>query len=188
MKINRLIAILALTATLFSASGCEALKKSGGHVTPDVPDTGDETPEATPTIYYFSASSSSGSFHLEGCSYIADIKEIHLKTTEDAQYLLNAGYEPCTRCFPPAVEPEPEEPEEPSVPKDQATFLLNEKNGKIHHVDCYIINEMDEENKRYTDLSLEELLEEDYAPCGHCMPEQYEQYKKDHPELFPTDD
>lgn len=184
--LKRLIAIVILSATIFSTFGCDALKKGDGHGTPGDTNTG-ETPETQPIIYVYSASS--GSFHLEGCTYINDIKEKHLKTTEDITFLLEEGYEPCKRCFPPAVELEPdEEEEEPSIPKEQATFTINKSSKKIHYIDCYIVKEMNSDNVKYTDLSLEQLLEEEYAPCGHCMPEQYEQYKKDHPDLFPEKD
>lgn len=185
MTIKRLIALLILSATIFSMFGCDAIKNGGGHKTPDETDN-TETPENQVITYVYSVSS--GSFHLEGCSYISEIKEKYLKTTDDITYLLEEGYEPCRKCFPPAEEPEPEEEEEPSVPKEQATFVINKKSNKMHYVDCYIVKEMDSSNVRYTDLSLEQLLEDECVPCGHCMPEQYEQYKKDHPDLFPEKD
>ena len=183
--LKRLIAILILSATIFSMFGCDALKKGNGHGTAEDPTTTEE-PETQAIVYVYSVSS--GSFHLEGCSYIKEIKEKYLKTTEDITYLLEEGYEPCRKCFPPAVEPDPEEEEEPTIPIEQATFTINKSSKKIHYIDCYIVKEMNSDNVKYTDLSLEQLLEEEYAPCGHCMPEQYEQYKKDHPELFPEKD
>lgn len=167
--------------------GCDAFNK-GGHDTAEEPESSETPDTSEPQVITYVYSVSSYSFHLEGCSYISEIKEKYLKTTNDITYLLEEGYEPCRKCFPPAVEPEPEEEEEPSIPIEQATFVINKKSGKMHHVDCYTIKEMDSENVRYTDLSLEQLLEEEFIPCGHCMPDQYEQYKKDHPELFPEEE
>ena len=181
---KRLICTILLLAMLLSLASCNLIKN--GHHKPTEPDAGDPSDEPKPTIYIYSVSSDS--IHLEGCYHIDGIKEKYLKTTEDVESLLNDGYKLCERCFPPAKDPDPEEPEEPEIPKEQATFLINKSSKKMHHVDCHTIGEMVEPNMKYTDLSYEQLLEDDYAPCGHCMPEQYEQYKKDHPEKFPEKD
>ena len=85
MMIKRLIALLILSATIFSMFGCDAIKNGGGHKTPDETDN-TETPENQVITYVYSVSS--GSFHLEGCSYIKEIKEkSHLiPVTKTADY------------------------------------------------------------------------------------------------------
>ena len=184
--IKRLIAVLILTAMLFSAIGCDALKNKGGHETPEQPDDSINEPEKEPeTKYVYSVLSKS--IHLEGCYHINEIKEDYKKEAiGDISHLLEKEYTLCQDCFPPQIEVEPDEEEEdPGVSKEEATFLINKKTLKIHKIGCYHTEEMSEANIKYVDLSLEELLETEHIPCATCMPNEWETYKENHPEDFP---
>ena len=184
--LKRLTSLLLLIAMLLSLFSCDALKKN--HHDPKDPGADSGEPEQPQkTVYVYSVLSKS--IHLDGCYHIGEIKEDYKKQTDgDITPLLEKGYTLCKDCFPPAVEPEPDEPEEPEIPIDQATFVINKSSKKIHYLECYHILEMNEANIKYTDLSLEELLEDEHIPCATCLPEQWEQYKKDHPEDFPEKD
>ena len=188
--LKRLISLILIITSLLSVTSCNLFKKD--HHTPVDPsqnqgDSGSNDNEQTsPTVYVYSVLSKS--IHLAGCYHINEIKEDYKKeTTEDITPLLEKGYTLCKDCFPPAVEPEPEEPEEPGIPKEDATFLINKNSKKIHKLDCYHIEEMSEANIKYTDLSLEELLADEHIPCATCMPDEWEIYKQEHPELFPEE-
>ena len=49
------------------------------------------------------------------------------------------------------------------------TYVLNTDGKKIHLPTCYHAQNMKEENKEETNKTLEELLAENYEPCGICM-------------------
>ena len=185
--IKRLIAIFILVATMFSIFGCDAIKQVGGHKEPEVPDNSEaEVPETQDTKYVYSVLSKS--IHLEGCYHINEIKEDYKKeVVGDISHLLEKEYTLCKNCFPPQIEVEPEE-QEPQISKEDATFLINKNSKKIHKIDCYHIEEMSQANIKYTDLTLEELLEEEHIPCATCMPDEWEIYKETHPEKFEDKD
>ncbi|MBQ7377087.1 MAG: MBL fold metallo-hydrolase [Clostridia bacterium] len=50
------------------------------------------------------------------------------------------------------------------------TYILNISSRKIHTVDCKSVAQMKEENKVESFKTLEELLAEEYIPCGNCDP------------------
>ncbi len=49
------------------------------------------------------------------------------------------------------------------------TYVLNTDGKKIHLPTCHHAENMKEENKEETNKTLEELLAENYEPCGTCM-------------------
>ena len=53
-----------------------------------------------------------------------------------------------------------------------ATYVLNTDGKKIHLPSCHHAKNMKEENKKETNKTLEELLAENYEPCGTCKPDQ----------------
>lgn len=187
--LKKLISIFIIVAIMASFSGCELIKRHKHD--PPTPDTDvnnggengeDNEEEGEETVYVYSVLSKS--IHLQGCYHVNEIKDDYKKEISgDVSALLEKGYTLCKDCFPPAVDPEPEEPEAPGVSKEEATFLINKSSHKIHMLDCYHIAEMAEANIEYTDLTLEELLEADNIPCATCLPEQWEKYKEEHPEL-----
>lgn len=189
--LKKLISIFIIVAIMASFCSCELIKQHKHD--PQIPDTGlgdgeggedneEKDDKNEETVYVYSVLSKS--IHLQGCYHVNEIKDDYKKEISgDVSPLLEKGYTLCKDCFPPAVDPEPDEPEEPGISKEEATFLINKSSHKIHMLDCYHIAEMAEANIEYTDLALEELLEADNIPCATCLPEQWEKYKAEHPEL-----
>ena len=52
----------------------------------------------------------------------------------------------------------------------EITFVLNTSTKKFHKVGCTWEKNMSPENREETDQSREELIEEEYLPCGTCDP------------------
>lgn len=67
-----------------------------------------------------------------------------------------------------STDPE-KQPEEPINPED-VTFILNINSKKFHLSTCSGIKDMKESNKKETDKTREELIEDGYTPCGTCKP------------------
>ena len=55
-------------------------------------------------------------------------------------------------------------------PDGEGTYILNTDSKKFHDPDCYIVDRMDEENKEIYVGSREDLIKDEYTPCGHCDP------------------
>lgn len=51
-------------------------------------------------------------------------------------------------------------------------FVLNTRSMKIHLPDCKSVKDISENNREFYSGSIDELLEQGYAPCGSCHPEQ----------------
>lgn len=49
-------------------------------------------------------------------------------------------------------------------------YVLNTKSKKFHLPECSSVDKIDENNKKVTDKSKEELIDEGYTPCGSCKP------------------
>ena len=99
---------------------------------------------------------------------------------------LDDGYSLCKTCFPPAkddTEPPANEVDDPNaIKKEDATFVINIKTHKFHKLDCYHAESMSQSNREYTILTIEELLELEFIPCGTCLPDEAEQWKELHGE------
>jgi competence protein ComEC len=54
--------------------------------------------------------------------------------------------------------------------KTQKSYILNTSSKKIHYPDCSSVRQMSEKNKKDTNLSIEELVNLGYSPCGRCNP------------------
>ena len=68
-------------------------------------------------------------------------------------------------------EDNPTIPENDSIiPDFEVKYVVNIKSGKFHIPTCDSVFEMKEKNKKYTDESREELIEQGYSPCGACNP------------------
>ena len=50
------------------------------------------------------------------------------------------------------------------------SYVCNTNTKKFHFPDCNSVNQMKEDNRLYTGLSREELIEQGYEPCGNCNP------------------
>jgi hypothetical protein len=127
--------------------------------------------------------------HLPDCYHVENIKEDYLKEyTGDITVLLQKEYTICRDCLVPDEEEdnddEEDEEDENLIDKEDATYATNKSNKVIHLLDCYTLESMSSKNLRYSDLTYEELIDLDYRPCGTCMPDEYKQYKEEHPEKF----
>lgn len=52
----------------------------------------------------------------------------------------------------------------------EGQYVLNTNTGKFHRPDCSSVKKMADKNKRTTDKTREELIEEGYEPCKNCNP------------------
>lgn len=181
MFIKKILSLVLLLVMVASLASCDNININFGHKQDDSPtdEIGDNENSPEPTIYVYSVLSKS--IHLLGCYHIKEIKEDYRKEHKgDPTSLLEKGYTLCKDCFPPEVEEEPEEEEEENkIPKEEATYLINSSSMKVHKLDCYHIAEMSEKNIKYTDLTLEELLELEHIPCSTCLPEEAKKYKEE---------
>lgn len=122
--------------------------------------------------------------HLPNCYHVDRINEEYLKSTTDISPLLQDGYTICRDCLVPK-EPEEEEPEEDEnkIAREDATYAINAASNWLHTLDCHHLEVMSEKNLKYTDLTLEELIAlDEYRPCAICLPDEAEEWEKNHPE------
>ncbi len=195
MKLSKFLALIIVAVMILSLASCD---NSHGH-TPDTDDPhggessgGGNSPEnQDPSegnegkITYI-CNVVTKSIHLPSC-YHVDVKDKdRLIECYDISIKLGEGYVPCKDCLyiDDGNEDEGEEEDENLIAREDATFATNKASLTIHTLDCFMLESMSEKNLRYTNLGYSELIDADYQPCGHCLHEQYEQYKKDHPEKF----
>lgn len=196
MQFKKIVALLTLIMMVFSLLSCNRYnenkenenqqgQQNNGETnqTPDENSPSDKTPsENTPsddseTELIFVYSVVRKVIHREDCASVALInKEYREEVKGDITGLLLDGFRLCSTCFP--VENEKEEPEddENKITAEEATFVLNTSNMKIHDLECRHIKTMNEKNIEYTNLTIEELLALKYIPCGTCLTDEYEDY------------
>lgn len=71
-------------------------------------------------------------------------------------------------------EEEPEEaaelqPGESDLEQGPETYVINTNTGKFHKDTCSSVEQMQEENKEYSSLSVQDLKARGYEPCGRCF-------------------
>lgn len=205
MTIRRIVALAISFILTFSLISCDTSHNSqgssdphdqyphpdqsqanGGNTGENEENEGDEGGEGKVTYVY---SVLAKVLHLPDCYHVQNIKEDYLKEyTGDITILLQKEYTICRDCLVPDEEDDEEDEEDEEdeniIAKEDATYATNKSNKVIHLLDCYTIESMSSKNLRYSDLSYEELIELEYRPCGTCMPDEYKQYKEDHPEKF----
>lgn len=197
--IKRLVCALLMLTVLLSACSCDQVHFHGGNnrgntnnntnqqninqaPNNDSEDTGDKTEETEKPIYVYSILAKT--IHLkDGCASAIRIREkgdYYKEHDGDIIELIQKEFEICSICFP-SEEPEEKEdiPEEDPVDPNEATFIVNKKSLTVHIFKCGALKNTKEENKKYTDKTLKELIEEGCLPCGSCMPEEYRLYVKD---------
>lgn len=185
MKLHRILGSILLLVIIFNLVSCDQLNfHHHNHSTTPTENTTPDENEPTPITYYYSIVQKV--IHLEGCFHIDNMEDDYrFKYTGDISVLLAKGYTLCEDCI---AKEEPEEevfvPDPDEVEPELATYIINRTKLTIHKRGCYHIEKMAERNIKYTCLSYEELLANDHAPCGTCMPDEYEAYKKAHPEKF----
>lgn len=52
----------------------------------------------------------------------------------------------------------------------EGNYVINKNTKKFHKADCSSVKKMTDNNKEYTKLSREELIQEGYSPCSICEP------------------
>ena len=191
MKISRLTAILLIFVLLFSLISCKENDPHDNHDNHGNQDTSDNQQgdveqsggEGFVTFYY---SVNSEKYHLADCYHVYAIEEKFLKTSNDAAALAADGYAPCRDCI--AVRDDASEDEDNNrVSKENATYVIGTSGNRLHELDCHNVKKIHEENIRYTDLSIEELMElDEYVPCRDCLPDEADDYYERHPEKDPN--
>lgn len=64
-----------------------------------------------------------------------------------------------------------DEPTKPDDSNDEIiTYILNTKSKKFHYQDCAKAEEISDQNKEIKTCTREELVEDEYSPCGICKP------------------
>ena len=71
---------------------------------------------------------------------------------------------------PTTMPPETTAPPTTPVDPENATYVLNTSSMKIHKPKCGSVETIKEENRKYTNLTREELIAQGYEPCGRCKP------------------
>ena len=184
MKKYKLLAILLIFALMFSLVSCKNEDSHDNHdsLNDQHEDTEQQGGEGYVTFYY---SVTSDSYHVEGCYHIYPIKEKFLKTSTDAAALAADGYSPCRDCI--AVKENVDTEDDNKISKDEATYVIGTTTGKLHELDCHNVDSIQEKNKEYTNLTIDELMELDkYAPCKDCLPNEAKIYYEKHPEKDPS--
>lgn len=72
----------------------------------------------------------------------------------------------------PTAEPTSEESSEEIIEESESKelhWVLNTKSKKIHHEGRSCANDIKEDNKEESDLTIEELENEGYTKCGNCF-------------------
>ena len=199
MKSRTIIAILLVLSSIFSLFSCTEQNFHNSHDPHDdynnnqgvnqtpAGDTDAEKPDGAEGKVTYVYSVISKTMHLPDCYHTERMNEDYkFEYTGDLSVMLEKGYTICKDCLVPDEEKEDDEDKEDEIliPKEEATFATNKKSFVVHLLDCYMLDAMIEENLRYTDLTYEALMELKYRPCGTCMPEEYKEYKKNHPEEF----
>lgn len=185
MKISRIVALVLLLVTLLSTAACQQHHES------NLPDDDEQpindTPEKNYVTYVYSITQKK--LHLPDCAYAQNIGEdLRVEYSGDISLLFEKGFTICKSCLfvdnddEDEKEETPREPDPDEVTPDLATYVVNKSSLKIHKKNCSYVDGINPENKKYTNLSYEALLTEEYVPCGHCMPIEYEEYKKTHPD------
>lgn len=129
--------------------------------------------------------------HLPECYHIGRINDLYKKefTGDINELLADEDFTICKDCLVPDEDTGDEDEDDSEddgnkISKEEATYAINKSSGVIHTLDCYHLEIIVEKNLEYTDLTIEQLLLEEHRPCGSCLPDDYEEYKKNHPEEF----
>jgi len=202
MKIYKIISLILALIMIISLSSCIEIRLPSGNSSDPHDDphnnynpvqsggNGDETDSAGEggegnLTYVYSVLSKT--LHLSGCYHTSRMNDDYkFEFKGDINILLGKGYTICKDCLVPDDEEEedPEEDEEELISRDDATYAYNKVSLVIHTLECHHLEIIIEKNLRYTDLTMDELLELEYRPCGVCLREEYKEYKKNHPEEF----
>lgn len=182
MKITKAVALIAALLLTFSLVSCSELHfhygdsenqadGQDGASPSDGAGEGDgnnEDEQGNKTLCVYSLMSKK--LHLPGCYHTNRITDDMRREHEvDILAMLEKGYELCQDCFPSEDSDDDEEGGSNQVSRDEATFVINASSLKFHKVGCYQTKGMTAENTVYTLLSFDELVAQEYIPCGSCL-------------------
>ena len=186
MTIYKILSLLILCVMIFGLVACGSDKHSDNMDKSGLTDE-NNAPEEQKVYYVYSVVQKK--LHLPTCSYVQSIgDDFRREYSGDISVLFADGFTICKDClFVGSSENDDKNDEEiipdaDEVPFDEATYVINRSNLKIHEKDCSYIKSISQANLKYTNLNYEELVENDHVPCGHCMPDEYKEYKKTHPD------
>ncbi len=80
---------------------------------------------------------------------------------------------PSTETFPETTTPPTTEPASDSTEilvAETVHYILNINSRKFHDPSCKDVSRMKEDNKLDYEGTRDELIAQDYSPCGHCHP------------------
>ncbi len=164
MKITKIVALITSIMMCISFVGC---KKQ------------DEEPKPRVINSPYAYSSNSKTLHHSGCYHVKRISDKNLvEYYGDPMDMVANGYKLCGVCFPNSnVDNNTNDNDDDNgIPEEDATYVINIGTKKFHEKDCdYAIKSS---NTEYTDLSYEELVDENYEPCQVCL----KNYKGDNAE------
>lgn len=160
MKLVKIIAVITSLILCVGLYGCS--QKDGD---------GDKQKERVINSPY-AYSVNSKILHHSSCYHVKRISDANLvEYSGDPENLTSSGFSLCKTCFPNSVDKDEPENDDNQISEEEATYVINVDSGKFHKKDCiYAINTSDS-NKKYTDLTKEELISENYQPCGTCLKE-----------------
>lgn len=189
MKYNRLLALLLALIMLFSLISCNK-KNPHDNYHPDYSQQNsqhDEDQQGAEGKVTYVYSVVSKTLHLPDCYHISRMNEDYKFTfTGNISELLEKGYTICRDCLVPDDDKDDvseEEDDTNKIAKEDATFVINKSSKTFHHLDCFRIDTMEQKNIKYTDLTLEELMElDENKPCRDCLPDAAKEYYQKHPE------
>ena len=134
---------------------------------------GDPGKDSADEIKYI-RSINSKKYHLSTCYYsVAMSAGTKVELSGTIEDLRTSGYIPCKVCKPdPDYDYETSGDSGSSEDEEALEFqyILNYSTKKIHLFGCPSVKTMSEENKQYSNETLEELLRQGYSLCGNCNP------------------
>ena len=156
--------------------------------------------EEIPADVTYVLNKNSKKFHSPSCSSVKKIKEKNKEfSSQTAEELVAAGYDPCGSCKPYVVpkttksevkenpkeekpkeevksEPKPEPKEEtPAVVEEPAqaateSYVLNTNTHKFHRPGCASVAKMKDKNRQDVNATRDEIIGQGYDPCKNCKP------------------
>lgn len=177
MKMHKLLSSILILALALSMASCK--NKNSSNASDDDNDyleggsnPYDDTSDGGITYVY---SISSRTLHRETCYHSYAIDELYKKSySGDITPLIERGFSFCALCCPEESElynkKDESGPIDNGITRDEASYVLNVNSKKIHELDCKYATSMNPQNMQYTTLSVDELRQEGYLPCGTCEP------------------
>ena len=125
----------------------------------------------------YAYSSNSKTLHHNGCYHVKRISDANLgEYYGDPADMVANGFKLCSACFPNSNVNNNTNNNDNGISEEDATYVINTGTRRFHEKDCD--HALNSSNTEYTDLSYEELVDENYEPCQVCL----KNYKGDNAE------